>query len=151
MGYYHYIGDTESLINNGWKYQKLYAGEYESYMKGDVIMFISNDMVIEIDDIHPEIQPDVIEFILDNRHQPEYFWQSTLKNNSIFKDTKFACWLVQNGKIVTRPEAMKNKITWMKKAARGTICDPVEDGHSISYDLVKTILELRKIGGIKYF
>jgi hypothetical protein len=145
MKLYCYDGDVKKLIPAGWKFQKLYASNYKSYSKNNIIMFVVGGMVIEIDNIDHKYQADLIDFILDHKDEDESFWHSK-RDNSFFKDTFFANWVVQNGVVLHHTEATYNKIKWYNALENNEDVPYLEDGYPIRYDFVKTILELDSLG-----
>jgi len=147
MFLYCYTDDVKKLIPSGWKFQKLYASNYKTYKKGEVIMFVRGGMIIEIDNVSHEVQADLIDFILNHKDEPESFWHSTRKH-SFFKDSLFANWVIQNDKIMSDREAMDNKMKWYKEVEKGNNPEYLSDGHRITYELVQTILELNNLGDI---
>jgi hypothetical protein len=110
-------------------------------------MFVRGGMILEIDNIDHEIQSGLIDFILDHKDEPESFWHSTRKH-SFFKDSLFANWVIQNGKIMSYREALDNKMKWYKEVEKGNDPEYLSDGHNITYELVQTILELNEFGGL---
>ena len=105
------MGDVKKLIPAGWKFQKLYANNYKSYHKDNIFMFVVSSMAIEITNVRSEHWTTLVGFILDHKDEPESFWQSY--SSSFFKDTPFANWVLQNGKVITDHNAITNKFKWM--------------------------------------
>ena len=74
MKRYAYTGDVKLLKTIGFTFHKLYAANYKTYMRDDVAMFVTTNMVLEVSAIRPEHHNAVIEFIIANKHQPREFW-----------------------------------------------------------------------------
>ena len=145
MKYYCYTGDIKKLIPNGWIFQKLYARNYKTYRKGKIIMFVISKMAIEITNLDEDAHILLIKFILDNKNKPESFWQSKSSVDiPLFKNSKFPCWVVQKGEVMSRQQAVANKSRWFKAYESNESIGYLEDGFRIRYSLVKDILELNK-------
>jgi len=144
MNFYCYDGDIKKLIPAGWLFQKLYASNYKSYRKGDIYLFVVTKMAIEISNVKAEYQVALIDFILDHKNEPESFWHST-RENSFFKDSLFANWILQDGVVISDIEAMKKKAEWFRDYEKDDSIPYLEDGYRIEYELVEAILELNEL------
>lgn len=71
---YAYTGDVKLLKTIGCKFQKLFADNYKAYHRDGSFMFVTTDMVLELDRIEAEHQATAVKFVLDNLDQPEEFW-----------------------------------------------------------------------------
>jgi len=148
MESYCYTGDIKKLKPNGWIFQKLYARNYKTYRKDNIIMYVVSNMRIEIDNIKAKYQPKVIEFIIDNIDKPDSFWQSK-SEIPIFKDTLFANWVLQDGEIITRKQANINKRDWHLAWEKDNDIEYLEDGTRLGIELINSIKELIKLGGVE--
>ena len=145
MKAYHFTGDIKKLIPNGWTFQKLYANNYKTYNKNDIIMFVISKMLIEITNVEQKYQANIIKFILDNKNKPNSFWQSKSKNNILFGDTLFSNWVLQSGIIMRDIEAIKNKVQWLCEFQKDNSITYLEDGYKINFNLVQDIIQLDSI------
>lgn len=148
MKYYCYVGDIKKLIPAGFTFQKLYASNYKAYHKDNIFMFVVSKMILEISNVRSEHQTALIGFILKHKDKPESFWHSK-RENSFFKDTLFANWVLQDGVIMTECDVIKIKVEWFKEFEKCETIDCLEDGFQIRYELVKDVLKLNEIGGVE--
>jgi len=105
-------------------------------------------MIIEIDWMQGDKQVTVIDFIIENKDQPEEFWQS-FSDMPIFKNTKFANWYIMDGEIVTAKEASKRYTDFIIAFSKDDTIPYVKEGNRIDFELVQNILDLVTIGGIE--
>jgi hypothetical protein len=145
--FYCYDGDIKKLIPAGWKFQKLYAGNYKSYHKSDIYLFVVSKMAIEIQNVDARHQVTLIDFIIEHRDEPESFWHTT-RDNSFFKDSLFANWLLFEGKVISEREYFDMKIKWHNEYEKDNSIPYMSETYRIEYDLVKTILELDELGSV---
>jgi hypothetical protein len=73
MKVYKYTNTVENLKKIGFKFQKLFAKNYHTYTKNDIIMYKVSDMEIEIDNIYRNVQSKIIDFILENKNNLTIF------------------------------------------------------------------------------
>lgn len=150
MKNYCYTGDIKKLIPAGWIFQKLYASNYKTYRKNKFIMYVTTKMCIEIVNIDYDNQVAVIKFILDNIDKPKSFWEAKPSIvHPLFKNSTFPNWVIQDGVIYSRKEAVKNKAKWYKKFEEDESIEYLEDGERISYQMVLDIIELKKLGNVE--
>jgi hypothetical protein len=146
MQYYCYIGDRKKLKPNGWEFQKLYARNYHTYHKDGIIMYVVSKMCLELDNIKVKYQRKVIEFILKNIDKPDSFWQ---EKSFFFKDTMVSSWIIQDGEIMSRGQALINKRDWHLAWEKDNNIPYLEDGVFITIEWVKIIKELIELGGVE--
>jgi hypothetical protein len=72
---YAFTGDVKKLIPHGFKFQKLYASNYKAYHQDNLFMYVSTKMVLEITNVEHKHQAVLIGFILENKDQPDSFWE----------------------------------------------------------------------------
>lgn len=142
--YYCYTGDIKNLKPNGWIFQKLYARNYKTYRKDGIIMYVISKMCLEIDNVRSQDQTKVVEFILENIDKPESFW-----SDEGMYGGKIASWVIQEGKIINRREAVKNKAEWYKKWEEDNDIPYLEDGERIRSKWINAIRELKELGNIE--
>ena len=143
MNFYCYTGDIKKLIPNGWTFQKLYARNYKTYRKDGIIMYVISKMCLEFDNIRSKYQSKVVEFMLENIDKPDSFWQT----EGIYG--MLAAWTIQDGAIISRQEAFRNKAEWHKAWEKDNNIPYLEDGERIRIKWVNAIKELLKLGNIE--
>jgi len=146
MKYYCYTGDIKKLKPHGWTFQKLYARNYKTYHKDGIIMYVASKMCIEFDNIMTQCQPKVIEFILEHLNEPDTFW---LEPSIFFPETRFPAWVIQEGIIIPKRQAMINKSNWHLAWEKDNNIEYLEDGERIRFKWVEAINELVELGGVE--
>ena len=156
MEMYRYTGDIKKLIPSGWKFQKLYANDYKTYTKDDIIMFVVSKMVLEISNIKNRTgeQKALIDFILLNKDQPDSFWESPYTSPAMIKLFGHGTrpnFVVHTGKVRTYEEVMRMKAEFFKEYDKDESTPYVPDGVLIDLELVKSIIELDNLGGLELY
>jgi len=110
MEVYRYTGDIKLLKTIGYRFQKLYASNYKTYIKDHMFMFVIEDMILEYSGLDDEFQKTVIDFILKNKDKDENFW---LKSGKFGKVASYC--ITSFGNLIHRDEYTKNRIHYYEE------------------------------------
>ncbi len=169
MKQYVYNGDVKLLKNIDNKFQKLYARNYKSYSKNNIIMYVISKMALEFNNVNYKSQATFIDFILKNQNQPKEFWVKDIDyggKHGLFKD--FPIWYItKKGNIVHKDrkddEKMKiyNETSELSKKVKEGLMTKEErteiikgwyetkefmnDAYMIDFDDINQIIELNNL------